>query len=292
MNHKKYIYCALAVLIWIGAYLILYLIAPAVPSFDTHGVVIRGRYLLPMVSGLILLFTTFFIVGSMPAIRLSNEKILIILFFMVIADHYSSRIDSIGYSWSFLLSDLTIIFIAVFLGKLIASFVLQRSWIVPIALVAMVADVWSVSSYGPAYYISTQPPQVMRHFLLFYPLLGASTIEPTTIPFWLRPFIGMGDVIFMAVYLELARKFELHILLSRVAMVAAMLVPITLASYAEKGIPALPFMSAIFVFLNFRYLEFRKKELIQCAIFIAVMAGILFIIYHNPLTREFLSLER
>ncbi|MCD6386538.1 hypothetical protein J7M23_12275, partial [Candidatus Sumerlaeota bacterium] len=216
MKHKKYIYCGLSVLIWIGAYLILYLIAPAVPSFDTRGVVLRGRYMLPMISGLLLLFTTLFILGSMPLIRLSNDKILVVLFFMVIADHYSSKLDSIGFSWSFLVSDLSIIFIGVFLGKLIVSFVAQRSWIVPIALVAMVADLWSVSSYGPAYYISTQPPEVMRHFLLFYPLLGASTIEPTTLPYWLRPFIGMGDVIFMALYLELARKFELHVLLSRV----------------------------------------------------------------------------
>ncbi len=291
MKRNSYIFAASAVLIWICVYTILYVIAPAVPSFDTRSIMLRGKYLLPMVSGLLLLFTTLFILSVMPFIKLTYDKILVGLFLLVIIDRYSSKLDSTGYIWSFLVSDISIIFIGVLLGKLLANQVRHRSWIIPIALVAMVADIWSVS-YGPAYYITTQPPQVMRHFLLFYPLLGATTIEATTIPYWLRPFIGMGDVIFLALYLELTRKFELHTLYTRISMAVAMLVPISLASYAEKGIPALPFMSAMFIFLNFRYLELRKKELVQCAIFIAVLVVILLIIYLNPVTRDFLSLER
>lgn len=291
MLRQHHIYFLLAVLIWIVVYLILYLIAPAVPSFDTRTLFLRARYILPMTSGLLLLFTTLFISGTAPAIRLSPGVILSGLFFLVVIDHCSTQLDSLGYHWSFLINDLAIIFIGVLLGKLLALSVAQRSWIVPIALVAMVADLWSVT-YGPSYFVSAQPPPVIRHFLIFYPLLGACTTEPTTIPYWLRPFLGMGDVIFLSLYLELARKFELHILFSRLAMAVAMLFPIALASLAEKGVPALPFLSAIFVFINFRYLEFRKKELLQCAVFIAVMMGILIMIYHNPATRAFLSLER
>ncbi len=116
-------------------------------------------------------------------------------------------------------------------------------------------------------------------------------MEPTNLPYWLRPFLGMGDVIFLALYLELARKFELRLVASRIAMSLAMLVPVTLASFSERGVPALPFMSAVFVFINFRYLEVRKTELIQCAVFIGILMIILFIIYQNPATRAFLSLE-
>ncbi|MCX7766068.1 MAG: hypothetical protein N2246_05115 [Candidatus Sumerlaeia bacterium] len=291
MVQHRYINFFLAVLIWIITYWILYVIAPAIPVFDTRKFFIHSHHFLPMVSGVLLLFTTLFIYDCSPHIKMSPLTMFSGLFALVIIDNYAHKFDSLGYGWSFLISDLAIIFIGVLLGKLLASSVAQRSWIIPIALVAMVADVWSVT-YGPSYYISTQPPKVLRHFMLFYPLLGASTTEATIIPYWLRPFVGMGDVIFIALYLELVRKYELHIFWSRLAMTVAMMIPITLASLAGKGVPALPFMSAFFVFTNFRYLEVKKNELIQCVIFICVMMAILFTIYHNPATRAFLSLER
>ncbi len=291
MQKKQYIAFGISIFLWVAVYLVLYLIAPAVPTFDTRMMLVKGRYLLPLLSGLLLLFTTLFILSTAPRIEIKPWKIFLFLFIAVVIDNYAKAFDRLGYIWSFLISDLAIIFIAVLLGKLLASSVQQRSWIIPIALVAMVADIWSVS-YGPTDYLISLPPEVMRHFLLFYPLLGASTLEATTVPYWMRPFIGMSDVIFLCLYLELARKFELHTTLSRIAMGAAMLIPIALASFAEKGIPALPFMSAIFIFVNFRYLDFNKKELVQCVVFIAVLACILFILYQNPATREFMSLER
>ncbi len=291
MDRYRYINFSLAVLIWIITYGVLYVIAPAVPVFETRKFFIHGNYLLPMLSGFLLLFTTLFIYDCSPHIKVSPQAILCCLFVLVIIDNYAHHFDRFGYGWSFLISNMAIIFIGVFLGKLLAFSVAQRSWIIPIALVAMVADIWSVT-YGPSHYISSQPPRVLRHFMVFYPLLGASTTEATIIPYWLRPFVGMGDVIFIALYLELVRKYELHIFWSRLAMTLSMMIPITLASLAGRGVPALPFMSAFFVFTNFRYLEVKKHEIIQCAIFICVMMAILFTLYHNPATREFLSLER
>jgi hypothetical protein len=269
--------------LWLAVYSILYVISPAVPSFDSGSVFFRGRYILPLISGLILLFTTLFVIQASVQVNVRHWVLFVALFSCVVIDNYSHRLGLAPF-YAFILSDLSIICGAVCIGKLVVHYIEERSWIVPIALVAMVADVWSVT-WGPTAVLMEASTDKMRHFLIYYPLLGASELFEDAFH-ELGPYIGMGDVIFLSIFLELVRKFDLHAQLSRLAFVVALLVPITLASFAEKGIPALPFMSAMFLAVNFRRLEFKKSDLLKTCIFVAVLMVIVYVAYHNHQVQE------
>lgn len=272
--------------LWLVIYAVLHVISPAVPSFDSGSLFFRGRYILPLTSGLILLFTTLFVIQASVRVTIRHWMLFVALFSFVIIDNYSHRLH-LAPVYAFILSDLSIIFGAICIGKLIAHYIEERSWIVPIALVAMVADVWSVT-YGPTAVLMGKSTSVMKHFLIYYPLLGASEFFEDAF-YELGPYIGMGDIIFLSIYLELVRKFDLHAQWSRLAFVVALLVPITLASFAEVGIPALPFMSAMFLAVNFRRLEFKKSDLAKTCIFVAVLMVIVYVAYHNHQVRELLT---
>lgn len=277
---------AFYICLWLAIYSILYVISPAVPSFDSGSLFFRGRYILPLISGLILLFTTLFVIQASVRVNVSHWVLFVALFSFVIIDNYSHRL-TLAPVYAFVLSDLSIILGAICIGKLIAHYIEEKSWIVPIVLVAMVADVWSVA-HGPTAMLMEKSSAVMKHFLIYYPLLGASELFEDAFR-ELGPYIGMGDIIFLSIYLELVRKFALHEQWSRLAFVVALLVPITLASFAEKGIPALPFMSAMFLAVNFRRLEFKKSDLLKTCIFVAILMVIVYVTFHNPQVQELLT---
>jgi hypothetical protein len=127
------------------------------------------------------------------------------------------------------------------LGIWIADELERLSWIVVVAAVSAVVDVVSVVA-GPTKAIIGQGPVVVGYFTVAITWAGYSFHEAFS-------GLGISDVIFFALYLGTAKRFELRTGWSAVAMAGSFLATIALAMW-WTALPALPLLSVAFLAVN------------------------------------------
>ena len=126
-------------------------------------------------------------------------------------------------------------------GLWIATEIERLSWIVLVAVVTAVIDIFSVA-IGPTKVILEHGPAVIGYFTVTMTWLGYTWTEA-------HSAIGLSDMIFLALYLGVARRFGLRERASAVAMVASFLVTLALAMW-WRALPALPLLSVAFLGVN------------------------------------------
>ena len=127
------------------------------------------------------------------------------------------------------------------LGIWIAGELERLSWIVIVAVVSAAVDIVSVA-VGPTKAILGQGPVVVGYFTVAVTWAGYTYREAFT-------GLGISDVIFLALYLGAARRFELRVGWSAVAMGASFLATIAAALW-WTALPALPLLSVAFLAVN------------------------------------------
>ncbi|MEI6451135.1 MAG: hypothetical protein WCP98_14500 [Actinomycetes bacterium] len=127
------------------------------------------------------------------------------------------------------------------LGIWIAEELEKLSWIVVVAVVSAAVDIVSVA-VGPTKAILGQGPVVVGYFTIGVTWAGYTYKEAFT-------GLGISDVIFLALYLGAARRFELRVGWSAVAMVVSFLATVAAAMW-WTALPALPLLSVAFLAVN------------------------------------------
>lgn len=144
-------------------------------------------------------------------------------------------------------------------GLWIAKGIDDITHLIPVALVATIADIWSVSAGATAKIIVS--PSI-NYFLLRFPMFGSESI-----PY----LIGLTDFLFFAIFFQAAIRYNLGALKNAVLLAASFFIAIISAIYSSTGLPVLPFMAVLFVAGNFSKLELKKEELKQVLIFVLVI---------------------
>jgi len=127
------------------------------------------------------------------------------------------------------------------LGMWIAAELEKLTWIVIVAAVSAVVDIASVAA-GPTKAIIGQGPVVVGYFTVAITWFGYTYAEAYT-------GLGVSDVIFFALYLGTAQRFDLRVGWSAVAMVVSFLATIAVAMW-WTAVPALPLLSMAFLTAN------------------------------------------
>ena len=142
------------------------------------------------------------------------------------------------------------------IGLWIAEGIDDITHLIPVALVATIADIWSVSAGATAKIVVSSS---INYFLLRFPLPAYASI-----PY----LIGLTDFLFFAIFFQAAVRYQLGALRNAVLLAAAFIIAVISALYSSTGLPVLPFMAFLFIAGNFRRLEWKKEELKQVGLFV------------------------
>ena len=137
------------------------------------------------------------------------------------------------------------------------------SHLIPLALVAGLADIWSVFAGATSVIIVSS---TIHYFFLRLPVFGMKYIPP---------LIGLTDYLFFAIFFQAVIRFKLPIVKNLILLALSFPVTSWLALYCGIGLPVLPFMGALFVLGNIKNLTLDKKEIKQIIAFIIVI-GVIF----------------
>jgi hypothetical protein len=125
-------------------------------------------------------------------------------------------------------------------GRLLGFQVGEPLWLAVVAVVALLADAWSVFA-GPTRAVVEGAPGVLDYLLVHFPLLG-------------RPGTGMGlgmsDVIFLSLFAAGSARAGLRPRAGFAAMACSLLLTVAVALLWKPAIPALPFLSLAFLAAN------------------------------------------
>ncbi len=110
-----------------------------------------------------------------------------------------------------------------------------------VAVVSSLADLWSVlGPSGPTAAIVTSAP-LLSVLALPFPMLGTSDIEP---------LLGLGDIVFVALYLTASERFGLGKTRTMIALGMAFALTALLVIVFARAIPALPCLGAAVLFAH------------------------------------------
>lgn len=161
--------------------------------------------------------------------------------------------------WLIMLLCLCQLTLAAGLGLWIGEGIDEISHLIPVAIVATVADIWSVAAGATAKIIISP---IINYFLLRFPMFGNASI-----PY----LIGLTDFLFFAIFYQAARRFELGAMRNALLLTSSFLIASGAAIFFATGLPVLPFMAAIFVAGNFGKLKLKKEEAKQIAVFVVLI---------------------
>jgi hypothetical protein len=129
---------------------------------------------------------------------------------------------------------------AVLLGTLLGRVMEAPSWLLAAAIVAFLADLWSVFA-GPTKVVVERAPVVLDYALVHFPMLGS------TLP---GAGLGMTDLLFVAVFVTGSRRVGLRPRASFLAMLASFVLTLCLTVALDRALPALPLLALAFLATN------------------------------------------
>ena len=127
----------------------------------------------------------------------------------------------------------SLLFAGTLLGAVVGGAVEHPGQLLFVAIVSSAADLASVAHpSGPSAAIA-RSPAALALFALPWPLLGSSV---------LAPFLGVGDVVFTALYVAASRRHGLSMARTVLALASGYLAVMLLVLSLELAIPALPLL--------------------------------------------------
>ncbi|AKF08394.1 hypothetical protein [Sandaracinus amylolyticus] len=120
-------------------------------------------------------------------------------------------------------------------GGVVGARIQHAGHVVIVAVVSSLADVWSVLSPAGPSAAALESAPMLSVLALPFPMLGTRAIEP---------LLGIGDVVFVALYLTVSRRFALGVRRTIVALGIAFAVTAASVIALERALPALPFLGA------------------------------------------------
>jgi hypothetical protein len=173
-----------------------------------------------------------------------------------------------------------LILFAMWTGQLVGGRVDKTSWVVPLLLVLAVVDCWSVFAGPTAQLVrdAAEDPaasDIAQQLVLWMPTLRGMQADQLAVD----PTFGIGDLVVSSMLLEIARRCGLPVLRTAVALGVGLLVaPLVALSLGSHGVPALPFMGLAFLAVNARRIEWDRREILACVIFLAVLIPLLILV--------------
>lgn len=107
--------------------------------------------------------------------------------------------------------------------------------LVVVAIASSLADLWSVLTPGAPSATVVEDAPTLTAIAIGFPMLGTLAIEP---------LLGVGDVVFVALYLAAARKHGLGVGRTCVALALAFVATGVTVIVLQRALPALPFLGA------------------------------------------------
>lgn len=166
-----------------------------------------------------------------------------------------------------------------FVGKVLSRIVRERGMALPVCIVAALADVFTVF-WGPTHQALEKAPKLVTKLSLAIPQAGSAAGPVGAKGIAYVATIGLGDFIFLALFMSLAVRFRFRLAATFWAMLVMALVGILLAlanPFGLRGMPLLPYMSVGFVVVNwaeFRLTQQERRDLGIALLILAAMFGI------------------
>jgi hypothetical protein len=156
-----------------------------------------------------------------------------------------------------LLGNAALIAWAAFVGKLVSRVLREGKLFLPVAIVAAVADIITVYR-GPVRQITENAVEVAQAFSASSPVL-----PPEGVPAPILAAVGIGDFLFLALFLAAALRHSMAAVKTVWAVFAVMLIaPVAFYIWPQSyGIPGLPFLAAAVIWANWRHLRFTREEI-------------------------------
>ena len=150
-------------------------------------------------------------------------------------------------------------------GVLLSGVIKKASYLIPLVVAAGIADIWSVG-WGVTSEI-VQSKTAMNYLLFSFPVAGKEIL----------PLIGVTDFVFATLFLMLAHRFDMPIITTRILLVSAFILAITVAVWCGIGVPVLPVMGVLFIIGNYKHVKItdpkdRKDAVLGIIIIVTALA--------------------
>ena len=179
-----------------------------------------------------------------------------------------------------LLGNTVLIVWAAFLGRLVSRIIREGKLLFPVAVVASVADIFTVF-WGVVAHVTETAPEVAETFSASAPVAA-----PPEVSVPILSAVGIGDFLFLALFLAVALRHSMRPAKTMWATFAVMLVAPAAFYLAPEapGMPGLPFISAAALWANWPYLRFTREEkraLAFSGALVAAVAAGLWVAFHR-----------
>ncbi len=172
-------------------------------------------------------------------------------------------------------ADVSFLLACLCLGKLLSRIVRERAMTLPVCVVAGLADVFTVF-FGPTGQALEKVPELVKKLSLAVPQAGSAAGPEGVRGLAHVASMGLGDFIFLALFMALAVRYAFPAGRTFVAVVAAACAGIVLALAVNIPMPLLPYMATGFILANARQFRLSPQErrdlLIALGVLVAVLA--------------------
>jgi hypothetical protein len=179
-----------------------------------------------------------------------------------------------------LIGNTVLIVWAAFLGKLVSRIIKEGKLLVPVAVVAAVADVITVF-WGIVKHVSETAPEVAETFSAAAPVeLPEGVYAP------ILAFVGIGDFLFLSLFFAVAIRYAMRPVKTLWASYVVMLVAPLGFWFVPggPGLPGLPFIAAAALWANWRHIRFNpeeKRALAVAAALVAAVVAAVWVVFHR-----------
>lgn len=156
----------------------------------------------------------------------------------------------------FLGINICILLAALAAGSFLSRIVEKVTYIIPISLIAGIADIWSVFAPGGVTKTLVAKKEVLNYALLSFPVFTHG----------IRPLMGGTDFIFAVLYICLSEKFSLSRKRTLILISLSFVLSTLLAVAAGIGIPVLPIMGVLFILFHFKDIKIIDKAELKEAV--------------------------
>jgi hypothetical protein len=174
------------------------------------------------------------------------------------------------------LSSVLFLLACVCFGRLLSLIVRERNLLFPVAIIAGLADIFTVF-FGPTGKTLEKAPQIVQKLSVGIPAAGSATGAEGGAGLAHIASAGLGDFIFLTFFFACVYRFGLRARatfwvifgLTLAGMIAVLLAP------GLPAVPLLPFIVAGFLIANAREFRFTRQEKLYMAIALVFVAGLL-----------------
>lgn len=154
------------------------------------------------------------------------------------------------------------------LGDMLSRLVEKQEYILPVLVVALVADTWSVFM-GPSQLLVESG--VVHHLVVSYPVPG----RPATPPL---PMVGFMDWVFVAFFAQLIARFHLPWKFFGPAIATAVAAGMVALVLCAHPIPLLAALAPAFALFYWRAIVPNRRDALTTGLFLAVLIAVFILV--------------